>query len=135
MDEIVNAYIFNESASYGESAAFVCLESSRIIFCIDGDGICVDEKEQEYSPDGCIPLPHKNELDLGKKLVLNFAREMFPDDVGNVERIFSRRGAYRRFKAFLEERDILDLWYDYENSAQEAALRSWSEWNEIVLKD
>ena len=135
MDEIVNAYIYNEGAPYGEPTALICVAALKIIFCNDTFDGYVDEKDVEHSTDECIPLPHKNELDLGKRLVFNFIREMFPGDANSVERMFSRRGAYRRFRSFLEERDILDLWYDYENSAQEAALRSWCEWHDIPLKD
>ncbi len=135
MDEIVNAFFFSEWAPYGEPTAFVCLEENRIVYCSSEYGGCVDDNEEEMDCDGCIPLPHKNELDLGKRLVFSFMQEFMAEDLNKVERMFSRRGAYRRFKAYLEERDILERWYDYENSAQEAALRAWCEWNEIPLKD
>lgn len=135
MDEIVNAYMFNECAPHGEPQAFICVSTSTILLCDESLGGCVDERQEAHPTDDCIPLPHKNDLDLGKHLVFNFVRDLIPEDLGNVERMFSRRGAYRRFKAFLEERDILDRWYDYETSAQETALRSWCEWNQIPLKD
>jgi hypothetical protein len=135
MDEIVNAFHFGEWGSYGEPTAFVCLRQNKIIYCSREHDGCVDDNEQAMDCEGCIPLPHKNELDLGKRLVFSFMEEFVPGDLGKVERMFSRRGAYRRFKAYLEEKDILERWYDYENSAQEAALRAWCEWNEIPLKD
>ncbi|WP_353817004.1 hypothetical protein [Mesorhizobium sp.] len=48
-----------------------------------------------------IAIPDKRELDLGKPLVLTFARHHLPDDYDKVREIFSRAGAYARFK---------DLW-------------------------
>ena len=50
----------------------------------------------------------KRELDLGKPLVLDFAREFLPDDYDEVRHIFSRRGAYRRYKNLLERRGALE---------------------------
>jgi hypothetical protein len=40
-----------------------------------------------------VQIPNKRELDLGKPLVLNFARQFLPDDFDEVRQIFSSRGA------------------------------------------
>ena len=80
-----------------------------------------------------ISIPHKRELDLGKPLVLDFAREFLPDDYDEIRHIFSRRGAYRRYKDLLVRRSALDLWYDFSNKAEEAALREWCAENRIDL--
>ena len=45
------------------------------------------------------------------------------DEFNRVQQIFSRRGAYRRFKDFLEQKDLLQDWYDFENQREEEALR------------
>ena len=37
----------------------------------------------------------KRDLDLGKSLVVDFVREFLPDDLEQVRRYFSHRGAYR----------------------------------------
>jgi hypothetical protein len=60
-----------------------------------------------------IAIPDKVELDLGKPLVLDFAREFLPDDYNEVCHIFSRRGAYRRYKDLLVRRGALERWYDF----------------------
>jgi hypothetical protein len=85
--------------------------------------------------DKYIQIPDKRELELGKPLALNFAREFLPDDVGYVEQIFRRRGAYARFKDLLQRRDALDQWYDFEANAQERALRMWCDLNSIEVGD
>jgi hypothetical protein len=51
-----------------------------------------------------ISIPDKRELNLGKPLVLDFAREFLPVDYDEVRHIFSRRGAYRRYKDLLVRR-------------------------------
>src|SRR5215470_3352625 len=78
-----------------------------------------------------ILIPDKRELDLGKPLVLDFAREFLPDDYDEVRRIFSRRGAYRRYKGLLVRRGALERWYDFSNKSEETALREWCAENGI----
>jgi hypothetical protein len=80
-----------------------------------------------------ISIPDKRELDLGKPLVLDFAREFLPDDYDEVRHIFSRRGAYRRLKDLLVRRGAIDQWEDFSNKAEEAALREWCAENGIEL--
>jgi len=50
-----------------------------------------------------------------------------------IESIFSRKGAYSRFKAFLEGKEYLDKWYEYESQEREKALRIWCEDNAIKI--
>jgi len=61
-----------------------------------------------------IAIPDKRELDLGKPLVLDFAREFLPDDFDEVRYIFSKREAYAKFKDLLSRRGALDRWYEFE---------------------
>ena len=87
-----------------------------------------DDIDEKY-----ISIPDKRELDLGKPLVLDFAREFLPDDYDEVRHIFSRKGAYRRYKDLLVHRGALERWYDFSNKAEEAALREWCVENGIDL--
>jgi hypothetical protein len=93
-----------------------------------------DELPHDYEDDpNYIAIPDKRGLDLGKPLVLDFASEFLPDDFDEVRRIFSKRGAYAKFKDLLARRGALDRWYDFEAKATERALREWCEVNEIPL--
>jgi len=49
------------------------------------------------------------------------------------EFIFSKRGAYQKFKDLLERRKALERWYDFEVKATEQAVRKWCEENSIEL--
>ena len=60
---------------------------------------------------------------------------MLPRDFDAIRGIFSKRGAYGKFKDLLARRDALDRWYDFEAKATERALRDWCEANEIALTD
>jgi hypothetical protein len=88
------------------------------------------EDEEKY-----VDIPGKRELGLGKPLALDFAREVLPGDFDEVRYMFSKRGAYKKFRALLIRRDVLDRWYDFESKATEAALREWCQFNFIEVAD
>jgi hypothetical protein len=62
-------------------------------------------------------------------------REFLPNDIDEVRRIFSRKGAYARFKDLLDRRGALDHWYDFEAKVEEKALRMWCDLNSIEVGD
>jgi len=122
----------------GENVAYVNRETGEVILhsdfpdWVEEAGPPPDDIDDE---DKYAPVPDKRELDLGKYLVLDFAREHLPDDFEKVSGIFSRSGAYARFKDLLGECDMLQQWYDYEARATREALRRWCEENDLVLED
>ena len=111
------------------NAAYVSRESGRIVWV--GDGVEDQEEDLEDLEDGTLYLsvPHKNDLDLGKTLVLRFADEHLGLHAAEVHDIFRRRGAYGRFKHLLERRSLLEDWYAYSNAATQQALEQWAKDN------
>ena len=91
--------------------------------------------EAIWESDQSISIPHKTDLDLGNRLVFRFIRSVMPDEEERVRRFFSRRGAYARYKDWLESEDLLQQWYDFENAETVKALRQWCTENEIELDD
>jgi hypothetical protein len=85
------------------------------------------------TPNRYILIPHKNDLDLGKRLALRFAEERLADRYANVEACFRHRGAYGRFKELLAEEQCLEEWYAFEAESTERALREWCAANRIEL--
>ncbi len=118
-----------------QNEAFVCRTSGKLYWR------CEDLPDEEELPEDIedsakyLPIPSKHDLDLGKPLVLAFAREFLPDDFDHVRSIFSRQGAYARFKDLLRHRRALDQWDAFEAKAQEEALRAWCRENGIELAD
>ena len=86
------------------------------------------EDDEKY-----VAIPDKRELGLGKPLVLDFAREFLPNDFDEVRYIFSKKGAYAKFRALLIRRNVLERWYDFEAKGTERALREWCELNAIEV--
>ena len=126
------AFEFVSSGGMGENEAYLDRQSGKIYwhseFADNDEELPDDIDDEKY-----IAIPDKRELDLGKPLVLEFTREFLPDDCDEVRHIFSRRGAYRRYKELLVQRGALERWYDFSNKAEEAALRKWCAENGIEL--
>jgi len=122
----------------GQYEAFVCRQTGKIYCHSEFEDIAelTDELPNDIEDDEkYIAVPDKQELDLGRPLVLDFAREFLPGDFDEVRYIFSKRGAYPKFKALLARRHALDQWYDFEKKATERALRDWCEVNSIAVTD
>ena len=133
--DLLDAYEFVSSSAQYESNAFVNLDTGAV-FCTSNAIELDDEPPEDLEmSDRYLAIPHKNDLDLGRRLVMAFADDELPDEMRKVAEIFSRKGAYGRFKDLLEDRGKLDCWYAYEAKETEAALRAWCEENGINLKD
>jgi hypothetical protein len=163
-DELLEAYEFVSASGIIEMRAWVCRASGKF-FLLDSDTsepLEEDEfdEEEEGEPaedaesagqtgaddpdklpadildeDKYLPIPDKKELDLGSRLAFAFIRESLPRDYDEVRRIFSKRGAYSRFKALLARRKALDQWYDFEQKATEEALQQWCEDNAVEIEE
>jgi hypothetical protein len=126
------AFEFVSSGGMSENEAYLDRQSGKIYWHSEfGDND--EELPDDIDDEKYIAIPDKMELDLGKPLVLGFAREFLPDDYGEVCQIFSRSGAYRRYKDLLMRRGALERWYDFSKQAEEAALREWCAENGINL--
>ena len=126
------AFEFVSRGGMGENEAYLDRQSGKIYWHSEFD----DNNEElpgDIDDEKYIAIPDKRELDLRKPLVSDFARQFLPDDYDEVRYIFSRRGAYRRFKDLLVRRGAIDQWYDFSNKAEEAALREWCAENAIEL--
>ncbi|RVH36078.1 UPF0158 family protein [Sinorhizobium meliloti] len=131
--ELLDAFDSVNSAGSGENAAYLCKETGKIHWHWDSaDDVDVLPGDVEDSKK-YIPIPDKREIDLGKPLVLEFARHHLPDDYDKVREIFSRAGAYARFKDLLAHRHATARWYAFEQKATEIALRTWCEDNHIEV--
>ena len=130
--DLQSAFEFVSSGEMGENEAYLDRQSDKIYWHSEfGDND--EELPDDIDDEKYIAIPDKRELDLGKPLVLDFARQFLPEDYDEVHRIFSRRAAYRRYKDLLVRRGALEGWYDFSNKAEEAALREWCAENGIDL--
>ncbi len=130
---IEEAFLFANFGAPYENEAYICLETGRSYFHSEWADF-----EEELPVDICdskkyIPIPHKNELNLGNDLVFEFVHEYVSEKYNDVRGIFQRKGAYSKFKELLEETGCLEKWYSYEDAQTKSALRQWCEVNNIQI--
>jgi hypothetical protein len=137
--DISDAFDFADMrGSLGENQAFLCRRMGKVYLhseSSDFDGLFDDLPDDIEDEEKYLAIPDKRELGLGKPLVLDSARECLPDDFDEVRYIFSKRGAYRKFRALVIRRNALERWYEFEAKATERALRDWCELNSITVTD
>jgi hypothetical protein len=96
--DLLLAFEFVAGGAMYENQAFLCKQSGEIYWHSEfGDNFeqlpeDIDNAEKYIRP------PDKSELDLGRALVLDFTEQHLPRHLDDVRRIFSKRGAYARFK-------------------------------------
>lgn len=131
--ELIEAFEFASFGGPYESRAFVNLDTGSL-HCIS-DTIDLDEETPEdlETSDRYLALPHKNDLDLGRKLALSFTEQRLPREFDRVVGYFRKRGAYGRFKELLDDRGVLEDWYAFEKDATEQALRQWCDEHDIDI--
>jgi hypothetical protein len=123
-DDILTAFEFVSHDGFGNQA-FVCRETGAVYwrseYADDSEELPDDiEDGTKYQA-----LPSARDLDLGARLVMRFADEVLSDHADKIAAIFSRKGAYARFKDYLARIGALDQWHEFENAAREKALREW----------
>ena len=90
--ELRDAFEFVSAGDLYEHGAYISLDTGKIHWVSDAvelDEDCPDDLE---SSDRYIAVPHKTELDLGRRLALSFARQALADDYQTVAGFFRRRG-------------------------------------------
>jgi hypothetical protein len=130
--EIYEAFLFVNSVEYGMHSAVLCKDTGHIYYHSELGGID-DMDEEDLDWDMCIEIPLKNDLDLGQNFVFEFVELHLAVEYHCVQQIFRYRGSYGRFKDLLEQKGLLQSWYDFENQRQEQVLRQWCMDNEIEL--
>ncbi len=131
-ENVEEAFDFVSFGAYGDHTAILDKSTGQIYWHSESGDFEEIPDEISQSADA-IALPHKNDLGIGSQLVFDFVRSKVPDDYDYVRRIFGRRGAYGRYKDFLESKGLLQPWFDFENAGKEKALREWCKDKEIEL--
>jgi hypothetical protein len=133
-DDLSMAFDFVSYAAPMEHSAYVSLDTGKIWWTSDSNDAFDEEIPDDLEmSDRYLAIPHKNELDLGRRLALRFVAQELPGRYGQVEGFFRRQGAYARFKDLLEGEGVLERWYAFEADTVESALRQWCAENGLEL--
>jgi hypothetical protein len=123
-DTINDAFHYVSDAPPGERTALVHRISGQVFLASFKAGY--DERPAGAETDSdYLTIPHRQELDPGKSLVLEFVRSHCPMELARVEAHFARPGAFRNVKDLLRRRQLLESWQVFEGQRLEALLRQW----------
>jgi hypothetical protein len=128
-----DAFLFVSSDQPFVNAAVMNRKTGEAFYKSDMTGI--DEFPDDVDSDDYIGIPHKNDLDLGRDLVFEFTEKYLSEKSPMVDRIFSRRGAYRAFKELLDSLGLLERWYKFEDEQTKTALRQWCKENDLEISE
>ena len=106
--------------------AYVSRSTGRV-FVGGFDGMQDDDFPEDTSDPDLVVVPSRRDLDLGSALARRFGEEIAPQWRGEIRACFSRKGAYRCFRALLERTRLLDQWYAFQSEQTRIALRAWAE--------
>ncbi len=133
-DDLSLAFDFVSYAAPTEHSAYVSLDTGKIYWTSDSSDAFDEEIPDDLeTSDRYLAIPHKNELDLGRRLALRFAAQVLPARYDQIEGFFRQQRAYARFKDLLEREGVLERWYSFESDAVESALRQWCAENGLEL--
>jgi hypothetical protein len=121
--------------AFSEAAAVFSRKTGAIHLRSDIEDMGDFPEDAEGNPD-YVWIPSWSELgaELGRRAALDFVAEACPQLEPEAVRIFSRSGAFRRFKALLDQHGQLDAWYRLVEARKRAALLDWCEAEGLVLQ-
>lgn len=121
-----DAFHFVSDAPPGERSAVVRRTTGEVFLASFKAGY--DERPAGFETDPDYrTIPHRQDLDPGKALVLEFIRSCCPAELPRVEALFARSGAFRNVKDLLRRQHLLESWQVFESQRIEALLRQWCE--------
>ncbi len=133
-DTIENAFLFGSMGAPFMNEAFVNRKTGDSYFR-SGLGDSDELPEDIDDTSTYVMIPHKNDLDLGFKLVEAFAETHSSESIDEIYNIFRSKGAYGRFKAWLESNGLLNDWYLFQEQETHHALMKWCSENDIELSN
>jgi len=123
-DTIDDAFHYVSNAPAGERCAVIQRSSGKIFLAsLKAD---FDERPagSDSDPD-FVTIPHRQQLDPGKPLLLAFVRSHCPGELARVEGLFARSGGFRNAKDHFRRLGLLEGWQVFESQQMETLLRHW----------
>ncbi len=130
--DVVMSYDYVSSDQPLMNSAFISKRTGQIYYhseMYDSDEL----PEDIYENDDYIEIPHRNDLDLGQHLVWQFVNREIPGLADTVRGFFSRRGAYSKYRSFLEGIGLLKKWNEFEDTRTKETLKEWCKENGIEI--
>ena len=133
--DILEAFEFVSAGGMGEHQAFLCKQSGKVYWHSEFSDELDELPDDIEDSEKYVPIPDKRELDLGKPLVLDFARQFLPTTSMKFGKYSAAKAPTPNSRDLLDRRGALDHWYDFEAKVEEKALRMWCDLNSIEVGD
>lgn len=131
-DLIDDAFHYVSNAPIGERSAVVHRSSGKVYLASRKADF--DERPAGTAGDSdYVPIPHRQDIDPGKPLLMEFVRSHCPGEQARVEGLFSRSGGFRNAKDHLRRLGLLESWQVFESQRIEFLLRQWCTAQGLVL--
>jgi hypothetical protein len=133
-DDIQKAFEFVSSAPLEENQAILDLKTGEIRY---KSGM-LDEEEfprEVETSDDYIWIPHREDLDLGNGLVMDFAELYVPQEKKTIKRMLKRKNAHANFLDLLKRLGKLEDWIVFEKEETKNALLDWCDENDIEVDE
>ena len=133
-DAIDDAFHYVSNAPPGERSAVVRRSSGQVYLAsLKAD---FDERPagSETDPD-YVAIPHRQQLDPGMPLILDFVRGSCPQERERFEALFARPGGFRNAKDLLRRLGLLEGWQLFEERQIAALLRQWCSVQGVILDE
>ncbi|WP_028294515.1 UPF0158 family protein [Oceanobacter kriegii] len=112
----------------GEAKGYVDTNTGAVYYICDG----IDtEVPDDLGSDRYLEVPHKEDFDLGTSLVFRFVRAELPDEFDRISGFFSKKGAYSKFNAHLDNIGALERWHQYVDQETREAIKEWCDDNSL----
>ena len=134
-DDLSATFDFVSFGAPMEHQAYIAKDTGAIYWISESNPLDEEVPDDLGTSDRYLAIPHKNDLDLGSRLALDFVAERLPDQYAQVRGIFGHRGAYAQFKDVLAREGRLEEWYAFESECTERALKEWCTQNGIALTE
>jgi hypothetical protein len=122
---IDDAFHYVSDAPPGARQAMVHRPTGQVFLASAVAGFDERPAGAETDPD-YVRVPHRQELDPGKALAVEFIRSHCPAELPRVEAVFARSGGFRNFKELLRRRQLLESWLVFEEQRITALFRQWA---------
>jgi hypothetical protein len=131
-DDIQKAHEFVSSSPLDENQAILNLKTGEILY---KSGM-LDEEEfpgEIETSDDFVWVPHREDLDWGAGLMMDFVELYLPAERKTVKRMLRRANALSNFQELLTRLGKLEAWQAFEKEETKNALLDWCDENEIEV--
>lgn len=123
-DAIDDAFHYVSNAPFGERSAVVRRSSGQVYLASHKAGFDERPAGSETDPD-YLAIPHRQEIDPGMPLFLDFVSRHCPAERARFEALFARPGGFRNAKEQLRRLGLSESWLLFEEEQIASLLRAW----------